>query len=186
MNCRAFHPQPSKVLNSGELLQLSIPCTLRREVRRSDVAAVREIVDSSGFFSPAEIDVAVELVEDRFSKGEKSDYRFIFADLNGEPIGYACFGPIACTAGSFDLYWIAVNQPHRGSGLGQRLMRESECAIALDAGGGGRIYVETSSRPQYEPTRRFYLKCGYRIDAVLEDFYAPGDGKVILVKALSL
>jgi hypothetical protein len=46
------------------------------------------------------------------------------------------------------------------------------------------VYVETSSRDQYEPTRRFYLKCGYRVDAVLEDFYAPGDGKVIFVKAL--
>jgi hypothetical protein len=46
------------------------------------------------------------------------------------------------------------------------------------------VYIETSNRPQYEPTRGFYLRCGYRIDAVLEDFYAAGDAKVIYVKAL--
>jgi hypothetical protein len=50
--------------------------------------------------------------------------------------------------------------------------------------GGRRIYIETSSRAQYEPTRGFYLKCGYRQETILEDFYAPGDGKVIYVKAL--
>jgi hypothetical protein len=44
--------------------------------------------------------------------------------------------------------------------------------------------VETSSRPLYEPTRRFYLACGYRLEAQLEDFYAPGDGKVIFLKVL--
>jgi hypothetical protein len=46
------------------------------------------------------------------------------------------------------------------------------------------VYAETSSRPQYEPTRSFYRACGYRLEARLEDFYAPGDGKVIFLKVL--
>jgi len=53
------------------------------------------------------------------------------------------------------------------------------------AGRGARlIYADTSSRPQYEPTRAFYLSCGYVQEAFLADFYAPGDGKVIFVKPL--
>ena len=51
--------------------------------------------------------------------------------------------------------------------------------------GARRIYADTSSRPQYEPTRAFYLACGYLEAAFLTDFYGPGDGKVIFVKSLS-
>jgi hypothetical protein len=50
--------------------------------------------------------------------------------------------------------------------------------------GARRIYADTSSRPQYEPTRRFYEACGYRREAFLADFYAPGDGKIIFGKEL--
>ena len=47
-----------------------------------------------------------------------------------------------------------------------------------------RIYVETSTRPQYEPTRGFYRSRGYRLTAELPDYYAPGDGKATFVKVL--
>ena len=50
--------------------------------------------------------------------------------------------------------------------------------------GGRRVYVDTSSRDQYEPTRAFYRACGYAEVARLDHFYADGDGKVIFVKAL--
>ncbi len=50
--------------------------------------------------------------------------------------------------------------------------------------GGKRIYVETSSREQYKPTRSFYSRCGYRKEATLEDFYCPGDDKVIYLRLL--
>lgn len=155
---------------------------MRTEVHPSDRAAVREIVASSGFFHAFEIDVAVELVEDRLERGDASDYRFIFAEADGRPVGYACYGPIACTVGSFDLYWIAVHESHRGSGLGRRLMNEVESRIAGE--GGRKVYIETSSRQQYEPTRRFYERCGYVVEAVLPDFYAAGDGKVIFARTL--
>ena len=46
------------------------------------------------------------------------------------------------------------------------------------------LYVETSSRPQYEPTRAFYGRLGYHVAAELPDFYGPGDGQVIFAKRL--
>jgi len=156
--------------------------TWREDVGPTDVLAVREIIESSGFFSEEEADVAVELVEERINKGPRSGYHFVFAEENGKIVGYTCFGPIACTTASYDLYWIAVHDTFRGRGLGRFLLEKSEPIIARM--GGRRIYIETSSRAQYEPTRGFYLKCGYRQETILEDFYAPGDGKVIYVKAL--
>lgn len=160
----------------------ALPVSFREEVRPEDREQIRGIVASSGFFYPGEIDVAVELLDERLSKGTASGYYFVLADLAGRAVGYTCFGPIACTQSSYDLYWIAVHRDFRGKGLGGSLIEASERAIA--AQGGRRIYVETSSRPQYEPTRAFYRHLGYAEQARLADFYAPGDDKVICVKVL--
>jgi D-alanine-D-alanine ligase len=155
---------------------------LREEVRASDAKIVREITQSAGFFFAEEIDTAVELVEERLAKGEKSGYFFIFAEREGRTIGYSCFGPIACTRSSFDLYWIAVHADARGQHLGTLLLEESEKRI--HEMGGTRVYVETSSRPLYDPTRGFYLHRGYVEEARLADFYGPDDAKVMYVKVV--
>ncbi|MBN2559385.1 MAG: GNAT family N-acetyltransferase [Phycisphaerae bacterium] len=156
----------------------------RDTVRETDVQAVRNIVASSGFFASHEIDIAVELVEAHLARGTDSGYHFVFADADGCPIAYACYGPIGCTVGSFDLYWIAVRAASRGHGLGRHLLREVERRVIL--AGGRRLYVETSSRPLYEPTRRFYERCGYSAEARLADFYSPGDAKVVYVKPVDM
>jgi D-alanine-D-alanine ligase len=156
--------------------------TFRDTVTPDDERAVREIVASTGFFTSAEIDVAVELVHERLTRGAASGYFILLAEMGGQTAGYACYGPIACTVGSFDLYWIAVRRDFQHHGLGRLLMHESEARIAGAA--GRRIYIETSSRAQYDPTRRFYERCGYRVEAVLKDFYTPGDDKVVYSKVV--
>ena len=157
--------------------------SLRAGVRPEDRVAVRRLVTSSGFFSEAEEEIAVELVEDTLTKGATaSGYHFIFAEEAGHTVGYVCFGPIAGTAASHDLYWIVVDSTRRGGGVGRVL--EQACVDAARALGGQRLYVDTSSRSQYEPTRAFYRACGYNEVAHLKDFYTAGDGKVIFVKTL--
>lgn len=162
------------------------PHTLRFELRVGDEDAVRSIVESTDFFSPAEINIAVELVQERRAKGDASGYHFVFLDevQDGQvrTLGYACYGAIDGTLSSYDLYWIAVDDSLRGRGLGRILMQETERRIA--AAGGGRIYVDTSSRASYVPTRAFYERSGYLQEALLADFYAPGDGKVIFCKVV--
>ena len=155
----------------------------REEVKESDRETTREIVVSSGFFRDDEVDVAVELVDERLRKGVASGYHFLFAEKDGQTVGYTCFGPIACTLFSYDMYWIAVRKDCRSQGLGKELLRRSEETIARM--GGRRIYVETSSQEKYDPTRAFYLRRGYWEEARLKEFYAPGDDKVVYVKVLS-
>jgi ribosomal protein S18 acetylase RimI-like enzyme len=152
----------------------------RYEPLAEDARRVREIVESTGFFSAAEVDVAVELVDERLAKGEASGYYFVFAVVAGRTVGYSCYGPIPATATSYDLYWIAVDRDCQGRKYGRILLEESERLIRQ--AGGRRLYLDTSSRPQYQPTRDFYEHFNFRCEAVLEDFYAPGDGKVIYVK----
>ena len=153
---------------------------IRHAIRPSDRDNILEIVTSTAFFNAEEIAIAVELADERFDKGEASGYYFLFADLGDDAVGYSCYGPIAGTTVSFDLYWIAVRDDFRGRGIGRTLLNASEEAIRRM--GGGRIYVETSSRTQYTPTREFYQACGYKLEAVLQDFYAPKDSKCIFVK----
>jgi D-alanine-D-alanine ligase len=155
---------------------------LREEVRSDDRAAVREIVASTGMFYDHEIDVAVELVDERIKRGPASGYSFVFAEIDGRVVGYSCYGLIACTVHSYDVFWIAVDKNCQGLGLGRLLLEETERRIA--AAGGHRIYLETSSREQYLPTRTFYERCHYRLDVTMEEFYGPGDSKVIYVKVV--
>ena len=154
----------------------------RSTVTEKDLAAVRQIAESTGFFYPEEVDTAVELVEDRLSKGARCGYHFLFAEQDGRTVGYTSFGPIACTKESYDLYWIAVSGNFRGKGLGSQLLEQTEEAIA--SFGGTRVYIETSARPFYAPTRAFYIARGYSQVAELEDFYAPGDAKAMYLKVL--
>jgi ribosomal protein S18 acetylase RimI-like enzyme len=154
----------------------------RVTVLPSDTAAVEEIVSSTGFFHSGEIRVAVELAQEHLKNGTGSGYLFIFAESQGTPVGYVCYGLIPCTLASYDLYWIAVHQKVRQYGIGKQLLKK--CEEAVLSRGGKRIYIETSTKEQYTPTRKFYERCGYTTAAVLDDFYAPGDGKVIYLKVL--
>lgn len=158
----------------------------RTEVRQTDCRAVGELVAATGFFSDEECHIAVELVAENLAKGSASGYEFYFCDDTSGPegalAGYACFGEIPGTSGSYDLYWIVVHPRHQGSGLGKRLLRATEAL--LRSRGARRFFADTSGRAQYEPTRHFYLRSGYAVDAVLKDFYAEGDDKVIFGKNL--
>jgi len=156
--------------------------TVRVELRTSDRAPLAALLQATGFFNPEELSVALELVDDRLAHGTGSHYRFLVAEASGTVSGYACWGPIPGTAASVDLYWIAVDPAAQGKGVGRALLEAAEAEIARE--GRSRVYVETASRPQYEPTRAFYLACGYHVAAELDDFYAPGDGKVVFLKVL--
>jgi D-alanine-D-alanine ligase len=155
---------------------------IRTDVRATDRQAVREIVESTGFFHQEEIEVAVELVDERLAKGLSSGYHFLFLELNDRVAGYACFGPIACTKHSFDLYWIAVHSDFQRTGLGKHLAELSE--LQIRGLGGNRVYADTSGKEQYVPTRRFYERCGYQLAASLTDFYDTGDDKIIFMKLI--
>ena len=156
--------------------------SFREDVWVEDIESIKRIVESTGFFYPEEVEVSVELIEDRLSKGLESGYFFLIAEKDHVPVAYSCYGPIACTFGSFDIFWVVVHKNYQGMGMGKRLMEKTEESIRRL--NGRAIYVETSSRDLYEPTREFYRRCDYRVEAVLKDFYSPGDDKIIYVKRL--
>lgn len=156
---------------------------LRDVLLPEDEARIRDLVAATGFFTPEEVAIAVELVLERLVRGPASGYEFLLAESRGELVGYTCYGRICGTRSSWELYWIAVDPDLQGFGVGHRLLRETEARAR--AGGGTRLYAETSGRGLYRPTRGFYRRNGFSEAAVLDDFYAPGDDKVIFRKTIA-
>ncbi len=155
----------------------------RDAVSPADLAAVRRLVATTEMFTPAEVDIAVELVLERIARGQASGYEFVLAEADGQLAGYACYGATPGTAGTWDLYWIVVGPQGQRRGIGGALLAEVEARIG--AAPGRSLVAETSSLDLYRPTRGFYRKHGFEKAAELADFYRPGDGKIIYRKWLS-
>ena len=155
--------------------------TFREQPIEADIQSIASILCTSGFFNVEEQEVGVSLVRERLEQGVACEYFFQFAEKEGSVRGYTCFGPIPGTRSSYDLYWIAVDTTYRGQGLGTLLLKQTEQEIGRR--GGSRIYIETSSTDLYVPTRSFYLRNNYHLEAELKDYYAPHDNKLIYVKA---
>jgi ribosomal protein S18 acetylase RimI-like enzyme len=156
--------------------------TFRRQVQTLDSERIGRLTQSTGFFTEAETEVAQELIDEALAKGESAGYLFVFAESQGEVVGYVCYGHIACTLHGYDIYWIVVSPAYQGLGLGRALLDQAENLIR--GSGGKHAYIETSARAQYLPTRGFYLRCGYEEIARLSEFYAPADDKIIYRKIL--
>jgi ribosomal protein S18 acetylase RimI-like enzyme len=155
----------------------------RTRTKAEDLDAVERLVRATGVFSPAEIAIARELVEENLAQGdEPSGYRFLIADGVDGIDGYTCFGPIAGTERRYELYWIAVSPKSRGTKLAERLLSATEDAVReLE---GPWLFAETSTRADYAPARKFYASHGYRLVAEIPDWHADGDGLAIYGKTL--
>jgi ribosomal protein S18 acetylase RimI-like enzyme len=159
-----------------------------RPVRPSDIDAIHALLRRVSVFEPHEIRVAEELLEEALSGSQ--DYVIHIAeekthDSGGGThriVGYVCHGHNPVTDALYDLYWIAVDPAVHSRGVGRALIGHTEHCVREVRGRG--IVIETSSRAEYEPARRLYERCGYRLMAEIPDFYKPGDALVLYVKFL--
>ena len=149
-----------------------------RPVGRAHRARLERLTRGTGLFREEEVATAVELLDESLAGDE--DYRFLGAFDGDQLIGYACWGPTPGTESTSDLYWIVVDRERQGGGIGSQLLGEVERRLAAD--GRRLVVVETSSRPDYSPTRGFYEARGYTRAATIAAYYAPGDDLVIYTK----
>jgi ribosomal protein S18 acetylase RimI-like enzyme len=153
------------------------------EATKKDGKAIRKITVTSGFFSEGEVATVDELWDEYIRLGSKtSGYYFLIFRGEEKVLGFACYGPHPLTESTYDLYWIVTDNRAKGQGVGKALMAEVEKEVAVL--GGSLLIAETSGRELYKPTRGFYKKRGYLKEAVIKDFYAPGDDLVMYTKKL--
>ena len=147
-----------------------------------DKPEIVDILRNTPEFNPAEVIVAEELIDCYLNDGLSSGYIVLVAEVNSSVLGYICYGPTPLTEGAWDLYWAAVAREEQGKGIGKALLIQAETEIRNQ--GGRMAIIETSSKPEYEKTRRFHVSNGYQIVGRIPDFYADSDDKLIFVKRL--
>jgi len=155
--------------------------TRLRPLQPADRERIEAVSRAVGVFRDDEVQIALEVFDASCRPGQ-TDYLTFGAEADGRLCGWICWGRTPCTLGTFDLYWMAVDPAVQGQGVGTALITQMERQLPPDA---RLVMIDTSGRPDYAATRAFYLARGYRIAAVVPDFYAPGDDQVILQKAVS-
>jgi ribosomal protein S18 acetylase RimI-like enzyme len=146
----------------------------------ADTPTLVKIADATGVFKPHEIVALQEVLDDYHSDNHAHGHKAVTYEQDGRIIGFAYYAPAAMADRTWYLYWIAVSKQTQAKGVGGGLLHHVEDDIRKDL--GRVLFIETSSLPHYELTRRFYLKHGYEVTAVLRDYYHDGDDMVVFRK----
>jgi ribosomal protein S18 acetylase RimI-like enzyme len=149
----------------------------------SDAPQIHNITARAGVFSQEEIDSVPAMFDEYLRYGaEVSGYHFLVYREGDQVLGYAIYGFRDLTEGVYDLYWIAVDPSARRKSVGRKLL--TACEDAVREAAGRIIIAETSGTVEYESTREFYVRTGYKAEAIIKDFYKPGDDLYIFIKRL--
>jgi ribosomal protein S18 acetylase RimI-like enzyme len=139
-----------------------------------------KLAEETGVFKPHEIVALREVLDDYHAA--PGQHRCVTAEQDSAIVGFAYYAPAAMTDRTWYLYWIAVRKTLQARGLGGVLLRHAEADIRAIP--GRILFIETSSLPSYDLTRRFYRKHGYEQAASLRDYYCDGDDMVVFRKRL--
>lgn len=150
-----------------------------RKVIQADISDLKSVLDSSELFPSSMLD---EMISHYFSDPSSADIWFTATD-DGKPVAIGYCAPERLTEGTYNLYAIAVRKELQGQGIGMAMMNYIE--EILRKAGNRILLVETSGKPEFELTRKFYHQCQYVQQAVIPDFYEDGDDKVVFWKKLS-
>lgn len=154
-----------------------------RPLHEKDRDAVHTILQEAQMFRDDEIDVAIEVIDEYLENTKESDYwSYVAVDEKERVAGFAIVGPNPITIGTYDLYWIAVEQSQQRRGVGRELIMYAENCV--NERKGRLIIAETSSKPTYLRTRNFYKQQGYSELAHIRDYYDVGDDLIIFGKYL--
>ncbi len=151
-----------------------------RAMTSQDKAAVMNILLMTWEFSEVDLRVAEEVIDAYLARPRGSGYNILLAEADSVVVGFVVFGRASEAVNTWYIFWIAVAPPQKGSGIGTRLLTYAENAVKKE--GGYLLLIETSGKPEYHDTRRFYQSRGYREVTRIKDFYAPGNDRITCEK----
>ena len=153
-----------------------------RPVTPADTPTLLSLTEGTGVFKAHEIQALQEVLDEYHQANHLFGHVAVVDERARQIVGYAYYAPASMTDRSWYLYWIAVTKQTQARGVGSGLLTHAEDDIRRK--NGRVLFIETSSLPHYDPTRRFYLKHGYEVMGVLRDYYADGDDMVVFRKRL--
>jgi ribosomal protein S18 acetylase RimI-like enzyme len=153
-----------------------------RPTTPADTPTLVALTDATGFFKPLEVVALQEVFDDYFATNQADGHVSVTFETADGLLGFAYYAPTPMTDRTWHLYWIAVAKTQQSRGVGGEILKFVENDIRER--GGRLLVIETSSTSHYEPTRRFYLKHGYKEATTIEDFYADHDGMTVFTRRL--
>jgi len=152
-----------------------------RPALHSDKQAILHVAVDSGLFPAEHVGELAEMMNDQL-EAETSGHHWIVDEYEGQVLAAAYYAPEVMTEGTWNLYFIAVQEGFKGKGLGSTLLHYVE--DGLRTSGQRILLIETSGLDGFELTRKFYAKHGYTEEARIREFYGPGDDKVVFWRKL--
>lgn len=137
---------------------------------------LQKVVEATGLFPP-------ELLPELHAQADTEDALWMTCIAQSNAIGFCYATPEELTDGTWNMRAIAVHPDHQGASHGKALVAALEAALRDRA--ARLLIVDTSGTEDFEATRAFYNAISYRAEARINDFWAPGDDKVIFTKALT-
>jgi GNAT superfamily N-acetyltransferase len=155
-----------------------------RKLKQTDAPVIEGILKKIEQFTPAEVEVAMELVNIAANNPAQTDYCVFVYEHGNKILGYYCVGRRPLTDGVYDLYWIAADPDSETKGIGRVLLGHAEDFVVENK--GRWMLAETSSKDSYVATRNFYLRNHYTIVAQVNDFYSVGDSLMVFGKYFNI
>lgn len=144
----------------------------------SDLPAIARVLEDTELF-PAEM--LEGMMTPFFQEPDTQDKWLVCQNDDGHVTGFSFVRPEPLTEGVWNLLAIGFREAYKGQGHGATLVAEIEKSLANER----LLIVETSSLPMFSATCAFYEKCGYVREAVIRNYWAPDDDKIIFVKLLA-
>ena len=151
------------------------------EIRKADKNDVEGLKDILNIIELSPAEMLDELMLEYFNNAETEDIWFT-AIVGEKPCAIGYCAPEKLTDSTYNLYAIGVQNDLQGKGVGKKMMTFIE--DYLKSKGKRVLIVDTSSMPEFDLTREFYLKIGYTKEATIRDFWKEGDDKIVFWKKL--
>lgn len=158
-----------------------------RAATQGDVETIKHLALVNNMFEPDELGSFDEMLAGFFD-GSMSDHYWIVAETGEAELSIAAaayFAPEPFSDRMWNLYFIATDPDHHGSGAGSTIVDHVEQQLRSVGEAVARtLIVDTSSMGDYEQARDFYRGRGFVEEATIREFYGPGDHKVTFWMAL--
>jgi ribosomal protein S18 acetylase RimI-like enzyme len=149
---------------------------LRADDRSAALALLRPAIAGSAYGAGAR-SALVALLE-----GTDPETRACVAVDDGKLVGIIVYGGIAGSVGAARVQLVVIDPDARMRGIATRLV---EGAMALLASDGMRfVIVELPDDPALDPALRLLLRCRFRVEATVADFFRDGVNLAILRREL--
>jgi len=148
--------------------------TIRKAIAK-DRVSIFEIFQSQD--TKWDIPYARQYYDDYFNDAKPDDMVFVGV-VDGNIVAVTGYFPDSYEID--DVYWLNWHYTHKdyeGKGIGGKLL---EHVIEMLSPKIRKFYVNTGSRLLNLRALNLYLKKGFRIEAVLRDYYGEGEDQIVL------